>query len=81
MTTLLLISLSLLLQSTVLLLLALVALSLAQRYGASVQSLIGRATLAGVGLTLLLAAPLTGHIRPLWHVTLPVNASAAGKPT
>jgi len=72
MTTLLPIALGLLLQSTALLGLGLTALRLVRRRGPAVQSLIGRATLAGVGLTLLLAAPLTGHIRPLWHVTLPV---------
>jgi prepilin-type processing-associated H-X9-DG protein len=72
MTTLFSIALGLLLQSTVLLGLGLAALRLVRRRGSAVQSLVGRATLAGVGLTLLLAAPLTGHIQPLWHVTLPV---------
>ena len=71
MMTLLPIGLGLLLQSTVLLLLGLLALRLARRRGPAVQSLIGRATLAGVGLSLLLAGPLTGHIRPLWRVTIP----------
>ncbi len=71
MTTLLPIALGLLLQSTALLLLGLLALRLTRRRGPAVQSLVGRATLAGVGLTLLLAAPLTGRVRPLWHVTLP----------
>ncbi len=68
MTSLLPIALGLLLQSTTLLLLGLVAMRLAQRRGPAVQSLLGRATLAGVGLALLLAAPLTGHIRPIWIV-------------
>jgi len=71
MTALLSAALGLLLQSTVLLLLGLLALWLARRRGPAVQSLVGRATLAGVGLALLLAAPLTGHVRPLWRVTLP----------
>ncbi len=75
MTALLPIALGLLLQSTVLLLVGLLALWLARRRGPAVQSLVGRATLAGVALTLLLAAPLTGHVRPLWRVTLPVAAS------
>ncbi len=75
MTALLSAALGLLLQSTVLLLLGLLALWLARRRGPAVQSLVGRATLAGVALTLLLAAPLTGHVRPLWRVTLPVAAS------
>jgi len=64
-------ALGLLLQSTVLLLLGLFALGFVRRRGPAVQSLVGRATLAGVGLTLLLAAPLSGHVRPLWRVTLP----------
>jgi len=76
MTTLLPIALGLLLQSTALLLLGLLALRLALRRGPAVQSLIGRATLAGVGLALLLAAPLTGRVRPLWHVTLPASPPA-----
>lgn len=60
-----------LLQSSGLLALGLLALWLARRRGPAVQTLIGRATLIGVALALLLAAPLTGHVRPLWRVTLP----------
>jgi len=74
MTTLLPIALGLLLQSTALLLLGLVAMRLARRRGPAVQSLIGRATLAGVGLALVLAGPLAGHIKPVWRV-------AVGEPT
>ena len=62
----------LLFQSTILLLLGLLAVCLARRRGPAVQTLVGRAALAGVGLALLLIAPLTGHIQPLWHVTIPV---------
>lgn len=76
MTTLIPIALSLLLQSTALLLLGLLVLRLARRRGPAVQSLVGRATLTGVALALLLAAPLAGHVRPVWHVTLPVSPPA-----
>ena len=76
MTSLLPIALGLMLQSTALLLLGLAALSLARHRGPALQSLIGCATLAGVGLALLVAAPLAGHIRPLWHVTMPVRPLA-----
>lgn len=71
MTSLLPMALGLLLQSTALLLLGFLALRLARWRGPAVQSLVGRATLVSVGLALLLAAPLRGHIRSLWHVTLP----------
>ena len=67
-TTLLSIALCLLIQSTALLTLGLLAMRLAQRRGPAVQSLIGRATLAGVGLALLLAGPLTGRVQGVWHV-------------
>ena len=68
MTTLLPIALGLLIQSTALLLLGLVVMRFARRHGPAVQSLIGRATLAGVALALLLAWPLAGHIRPVWRI-------------
>jgi len=73
-------ALGLLLQSAALLGLGLLAVRLARRRGQAVQSLIGRATLAGVGLSLLLAAPLSGHVRPLWRVTLPSAATGTEKP-
>ena len=60
----------LLLQSTVLLLLGLLALHFTQKRGPTVQSLVGRAALAGVALLALLL-PLTGHIQPVIRVPEP----------
>ncbi len=60
----------LLIQSTGLLLLGLLALRLTRRFGPSVQSLVGRASLVGVALLLLLA-PLTGHVQPVVRVPEP----------
>ncbi len=60
----------LLLQSTALLSLGLLVLRLTRRFRPSIQSLIGRASLAGVAFLLLLA-PLTGHVRPVVRVELP----------
>ena len=57
MTTLIPIVLCVMIQSTALLTLGLLAMRLAQQRGPAVQSLIGRATLAGVGLALLLGWP------------------------
>ena len=68
MTTLFSIALGLLLQSTALLGLGLIVLRLARRHGPAVQSLLGRATLAGVALAMLLAGPLAGRVRPVWGV-------------
>ena len=62
-----------LIQSTLLLLLGLLSLQITRKYGPALQTLIGRATLVAVALTLLLAYPLAGHIQPLWHVSLPSN--------
>ena len=59
----------LLLQSTGLLLLGLPALRLTRRHGPVLQTLIGRATLTGVALLLLLV-PLTGHVKPVVRVAL-----------
>ena len=70
MTTLLPAALGLLLQSTALLTLGLLALWLTRRRGPAVQTLIERATLVGVALTLL-AVPLSGHVQPLWRVPVP----------
>ena len=81
MTTLLPIALSLLVQSTALLLLGLVAMQIARRHGPAVQSLLGRATLAGVALALLLAGPLAGHVKPVWSVgesTPQIRSNAVG---
>ncbi len=72
-------TLCLLCQSTALLLLGLLALRLTRRFGPSVQSLVGRASLAGVALLLLLA-PLTGHIRPVVRVSEPTPQQAAAVP-
>ncbi len=74
MTTLLPIAFGLLLQSTLLILLGLAAMRLARRHGPAIQSLLGRATLAGLALALLLAGPLAGHVKPVWRIT-------AGGPT
>ncbi len=57
----------LLLQSTVLLLLGLLALHLTRKRGPSMQSLVGRASLASVALLVLLL-PLTGHVSPVVQV-------------
>ena len=66
--------LCLLIQSTVLLALGLLAMRVARRRGPAVESLVGRATLAGLCLALLLAGPLAGRVRGVWHV-------AVGEPT
>ena len=83
MTTLLPTALGLLLQSTALLVLGLLALRLARRRGPAVQSLVGRATLAGVALALLLAAPLAGHVQPpvARHAAGPTRAANSGAGT
>ena len=60
----------LLCQSTALLLLGFFALRVTQKRGPAMQTLVGRATLSGIALLLLLA-PLTGHIRPVMRVGLP----------
>ena len=67
-TTLFPIALCLLIQSTVLLALGLLAMRVARRRGPAVESVIGRAALAGLGLALLLAGPLAGRVRGVWHV-------------
>ncbi len=72
-------ALGLLLESTALLGLGLAALYLSRQRGQAVQSLVARATLAGVGLSLLLAVPLSGHVRPLWRVMLPGAAIGTEK--
>ncbi len=64
----------LLCQSTVLLSLGFLALRVTQRRGPAVQTLVGRATLCGVGLLFLLL-PLSGRIAPVWR--LPVSPPAA----
>ncbi len=63
----------LLCQSAVLLLLGFLALHLTQKRGPAVQTLVGRATLSGVALLLLLL-PLSGRIAPVWR--LPVSPPA-----
>jgi len=73
-------ALGLLLQSTVLLLLGLVAMRSVRRHGPAVQSLIGRATLAGVGVSLLLIGPLAGHVRPVWRVRVGAHLPAPSAP-
>ena len=77
----------LLLQSTALLLLGLLALRLTQKRGPAVQTLVGRASLASVAL-LLLFAPLTGHVQPVMRVALtpqqqwlPAGAATLPEPT
>jgi len=69
-TTLFPIALCLMIQSAALLTLGLIAMRVARRRGPAVQSLIGRATLAGLGLALLLAGPLAGRVRGVWHVAV-----------
>ncbi len=59
--------LALLLRTTLLLGLALLAVRLLHRRGPAVQTVAGRAALAAVAL-LLLTAPLTHFVPPLWHV-------------
>ena len=61
---------ALLLRTTLLLGLALLAVRLLRLRGPAVQTLAGRAALAAV-ILLLLTAPLTRHIPPLWHVPAP----------
>ena len=68
----------LLVQSTVLLTVGFAALFVTRRRGPAVQTLVGRATLSGVVLLLLLL-PLSGRIRPLWH--LPVPPGMTQEPT
>ena len=67
--------LGLLLHSTGLLLLGLLTLGLARHQSPAVQSLIGRATLAALWLTLL-AAPFASRITPVWRLPLPEPAPA-----
>lgn len=66
----------LLLQSTVLLSLGFLALCLTRKRGPAVQTLIGRATLSGVALLLLLL-PSSGRVSPVWRVPTPVRSSPA----
>ena len=70
----------LLLQSTGLLLLGLLALRLTRRHGPALQTLIGRTTLAG-GVLLLLLLPLTGHVQPVVRVRLPEPTSVQSQPS
>ena len=65
----------LLLQSTALLLLGLLALHLARKRGPAVQSLVGRASLVSVALLVLLL-PLTGHVPPVVRVPEPTPQQA-----
>ena len=60
----------LLLQSTAVLLLGFLALRLARKRGPAVQTLIGRATLSGLALLLLLL-PLSSRIQPIWRLPAP----------
>jgi beta-lactamase regulating signal transducer with metallopeptidase domain len=65
----------LLLHSTLLLAVGLLALRLTRKRGPALQSLVGRATLTSLAL-LLLATPLTSYLPTVWRVTLPeVNAT------
>ena len=61
---------ALLLRTTLLLGLTLLAVRLLRRRGPAVQTLASRAALAAVAL-LLLTAPLTKFVPPLWHVPTP----------
>ncbi|MGI4791020.1 MAG: M56 family metallopeptidase [Janthinobacterium lividum] len=78
MTGFLLTSLTLLLQSTGLLLLGLLSLWLTRRHGPTIQTLIGRATLSGIALLLLLA-PLSSHVQPVWRIPTPAQAPTLPK--
>ena len=59
----------LLLHSTIFLTLGLSALHLTRRRGPVVQSLVGRAALAGVAL-MLVTMPLSGRLPAVWRVTM-----------
>jgi beta-lactamase regulating signal transducer with metallopeptidase domain len=72
--------LALLLQSTALLLLGLLALRLTRKHGPALQTLIGRASLAAVALLLLLA-PLTGHVPSVVRIGLPEPTLVRSSPT
>ncbi len=65
----------LLLQTTALLSLGLFVLRLTRHRGPAVQTLVGRAALSGVALLLLLA-PLSGRITPVWRISSPALQSA-----
>ena len=77
MTTFLALTLPVLIQSSALLSLGRLALWLSRGHGPAMQTLIGRATLVGIALTLLLSAPLAGRVRPLWRVSLPTASPLA----
>ncbi len=64
----------LLLQSTLLLAVGLLALRLTRKRGPAVQSMVGRATLTSLSL-LLLAAPLTSDLPAVWRVSLPMPST------
>ena len=64
----------LLCQSTALLSLGFLALHLTRKRGPAVQTLVGRATLSGAALLLLLL-PLSGRIAPVWRIPTPVRSS------
>ena len=70
-------AITVLVQSTGLLVLGLLVLSLTRRHSPAVQTLVGRATLAGVGILLLLA-PLSGRVATVWRIPTPTQASAPG---
>lgn len=59
-----------LLHSTVMLLLGFLALWLTRGRGPTVQTLIGRATLSGLALLILLL-PLSSRIQPIWRLPAP----------